>query len=79
MKKSVRNMLFRYAVKMAFDANDFKKLKRRWNNLPRDERERVKKAFESAPMRTPKQVYEEQGRKENERQTSERASGDHPA
>lgn len=57
MKKKVRKMLFDYAVKMAFDANDFKKLKRRWNSLPRNERERVRISFGLAPMRTPKEVF----------------------
>jgi hypothetical protein len=65
MKKAVRDMLWQYAVKMAFTANEFKRLKRRWNGLPWNERERVRQQFEAAPMRTPKQVFEAEGRKQN--------------
>jgi hypothetical protein len=79
MKKKVRKMLFKYAVKMAFSANDFKHLKRRWDSLPWDERERVRKQFEAAKRRSPKEVYESEGSKKNGNQTSERPGSGHTA
>jgi len=57
VRKIVRKMLWWYAVKMAFDSKNFKGLKRRWNKLPRNEREHVRKQFEAAEMRKPEDVY----------------------